>query len=42
LIGWCRWDSENSWTGYSPVSVAWSVDVPKVVQFVKELVTKQQ
>ncbi|XP_066399114.1 probable uridine nucleosidase 2 [Miscanthus floridulus] len=36
-----KWNSENPWTGYSPISVAWTVDVPKVVEFVKELVIKQ-
>ncbi|XP_062194717.1 probable uridine nucleosidase 2 [Phragmites australis] len=36
-----KWNSENPWTGYSPISVAWTVDVPKVVAFVKELVTKE-
>ncbi|CAN6197743.1 unnamed protein product [Urochloa humidicola] len=36
-----KWNSENPWTGYSPISVAWTVDVPKMVAFVKELVTKE-
>ncbi|TVU15256.1 hypothetical protein EJB05_38766, partial [Eragrostis curvula] len=40
-MGLKKWNSENPWTGYSPISVAWTVDVPKVVAFVKELVTKQ-
>ncbi|GJM99585.1 hypothetical protein PR202_ga16703 [Eleusine coracana subsp. coracana] len=40
-LGLKKWNSENPWTGYSPISVAWTVDVPKVVAFVKELVTKQ-
>jgi uridine nucleosidase len=36
-----KWNSENPWTGYSPISVAWTVDVPKMVAFVKELVTRE-
>ncbi|TVU06016.1 hypothetical protein EJB05_49203, partial [Eragrostis curvula] len=40
-MGLKKWNSENPWTGYSPISVAWTVDVRKVVAFVKELVTKQ-
>nr|CAB3452856.1 unnamed protein product [Digitaria exilis] len=36
-----KWNSENPWTGYSPISVAWTVDVTKVTAFVKELVTKE-
>jgi uridine nucleosidase len=41
LVDWCRWNSENPWTGHSPISVAWTVDVPKMVAFVKELVTRE-
>lgn len=40
-MGLKKWNSENPWTGYSPISVAWTVDVPKVLAFVKELLTKQ-
>ncbi|KAG2582325.1 hypothetical protein PVAP13_6KG103300 [Panicum virgatum] len=41
-MGLKKWDSENPWTtGYSPISVAWSVDAPKVVEFVKDLITKK-
>uniref|UniRef100_A0A0D9XAU3 uridine nucleosidase n=1 Tax=Leersia perrieri TaxID=77586 RepID=A0A0D9XAU3_9ORYZ len=32
-----RWNSENPWSGYKPISVAWTVDVPKVLAFVKKL-----
>ncbi|XP_062190978.1 probable uridine nucleosidase 1 [Phragmites australis] len=32
-----KWDSENPWTGYKPISVAWTVDVPKVIGFIKKL-----
>jgi len=34
---WCRWNSENPWSGYKPISVAWTVDVPKVISFIKKL-----
>ncbi|KAL6593104.1 hypothetical protein ACP70R_049190 [Stipagrostis hirtigluma subsp. patula] len=36
-----KWNSDNHWTGYSPISVAWTVDVPKVIAFIKELLVKQ-
>jgi uridine nucleosidase len=32
-----KWNSENPWSGYKPISVAWTVDVPKVISFVKKL-----
>ncbi|AQK51656.1 hypothetical protein Zm00014a_036425 [Zea mays] len=32
-----KWNSENPWSGYKPISVAWTVDVPKVIGFVKKL-----
>lgn len=35
-----NWNSSNPWSGYSPISVAWSVDVPRVIPFVKELLMK--
>ncbi|ERN13083.1 probable uridine nucleosidase 1 [Amborella trichopoda] len=35
-----KWNSSNPWTDHAPVSVAWTVDVPKVTQFVKELLMK--
>ncbi|XP_020247744.1 probable uridine nucleosidase 1 [Asparagus officinalis] len=35
-----KWNSSNPWSGYSPVSVAWTVDVPKVIAYVKELLMK--
>ncbi|WOL15666.1 putative uridine nucleosidase 1 [Canna indica] len=35
-----RWNTSNPWTGYSPASVAWTVDVPGVLSFVKQLLTK--
>ncbi|XP_023756478.1 uridine nucleosidase 1 [Lactuca sativa] len=30
-----RWNSDNPWTGYSPVSVAWTVNVEKVLNYIK-------
>ncbi|KAG8050264.1 hypothetical protein GUJ93_ZPchr0009g1629 [Zizania palustris] len=41
-MGLKKWNSDNPWTGYSPVSVAWTVDVPKVLAFVKELLLTPQ
>ncbi|XP_026418685.1 uridine nucleosidase 1-like [Papaver somniferum] len=35
------WNSSNPWTGYSPVSVAWTVDVDKVVSYIKNLLMKR-
>ncbi|XP_020260328.1 uridine nucleosidase 1-like [Asparagus officinalis] len=35
-----KWNADNPWTGYSPVSVAWTADVPKVVSYIKELLMK--
>ncbi|MFS7990378.1 putative hydrolase [Helianthus anomalus] len=32
-----RWNSENPWTGYKPVSVAWTVNVDKVLSYVKSV-----
>ncbi|WVZ99472.1 hypothetical protein U9M48_044763 [Paspalum notatum var. saurae] len=32
-----KWNSENPWSGYKPISVAWTVDVPKVISFIKKL-----
>lgn len=36
----CRWNSDNPWSGYSPVSVAWTVKVDEVTNYVKELLMK--
>ncbi|GJN15458.1 hypothetical protein PR202_gb02376 [Eleusine coracana subsp. coracana] len=30
------WNSENPWSGYKPISVAWTVDVPKVIGYIKK------
>ncbi|GJX55696.1 uridine nucleosidase 1-like protein [Tanacetum coccineum] len=32
-----RWNSENPWTGYKPVSVAWTVNVDKVLSYIKSV-----
>uniref|UniRef100_A0A0D9XGY5 Inosine/uridine-preferring nucleoside hydrolase domain-containing protein n=1 Tax=Leersia perrieri TaxID=77586 RepID=A0A0D9XGY5_9ORYZ len=41
-LGLKKWNSENPWTGYSPISVAWTVDVPKVLAYAKELLFTAQ
>ncbi|KAF0911536.1 hypothetical protein E2562_011166 [Oryza meyeriana var. granulata] len=41
-LGLKKWNSDNPWTGYSPISVAWTVDVPKVLAYVKELLFTAQ
>ncbi|XP_043702134.1 uridine nucleosidase 1-like isoform X2 [Telopea speciosissima] len=35
-----KWNSNNPWSGYAPVSVAWTIDVEGVVMYIKELLTK--
>ncbi|KAL4352963.1 hypothetical protein GQ457_06G009890 [Hibiscus cannabinus] len=35
-----RWNGSNPWTGYSPISVAWTVDVDEVLSYIKEQVMK--
>ncbi|XP_026663602.2 probable uridine nucleosidase 1 isoform X3 [Phoenix dactylifera] len=35
-----KWNTMNPWSGYSPISVAWTVDVPGVLAFIKELLMK--
>ncbi|KAL1313873.1 hypothetical protein HN51_040640 [Arachis hypogaea] len=35
-----QWNSSNPWTGYSPVSVAWTVDVEGVLNYVRDLLMK--
>ncbi|CAO2839364.1 unnamed protein product [Amaranthus hypochondriacus] len=30
-----KWNSENPWTGYSPISVAWTVNVEEVKMYIK-------
>ncbi|KAK1426013.1 hypothetical protein QVD17_14680 [Tagetes erecta] len=31
------WNSENPWTGYKPVSVAWTVNVDKVLNYIRSV-----
>ena len=35
-----RWNTDNPWTGYSPISVAWTVNVDEVLTYIKELLIK--
>lgn len=35
-----EWITSNPWTGYTPASVAWTVDVPGVLSFIKQLLMK--
>ncbi|KAK9156708.1 hypothetical protein Scep_003282 [Stephania cephalantha] len=35
-----KWNSNNPWSEYSPVSVAWTVDVDQVVAHIKKLLMK--
>ncbi|KAM6568579.1 hypothetical protein CsatB_016564 [Cannabis sativa] len=30
-----KWNTSNPWTGYSPISVAWTVNVDEVVSYIK-------
>lgn len=32
-----RWNSSNPWSGYSPVAVAWTVNVDEVLNYVRQL-----
>ncbi|XP_068662215.1 probable uridine nucleosidase 1 [Aristolochia californica] len=36
-----KWQSSNPWTDCPPVSVAWEVDVGKVLAYIKDLLMKQ-
>ncbi|KAF6171960.1 hypothetical protein GIB67_029378 [Kingdonia uniflora] len=36
-----NWNSNNPWLGYSPISVAWTVDVDKVRLYIKKLLMQQ-
>uniref|UniRef100_A0A5B6Z305 Inosine nucleosidase n=1 Tax=Davidia involucrata TaxID=16924 RepID=A0A5B6Z305_DAVIN len=36
-----KWNSSNPWSGYSPVSVAWMVNVDEVLTYIKKLLMKQ-
>ncbi|KAH1039748.1 hypothetical protein J1N35_041491 [Gossypium stocksii] len=35
-----RWNESNPWTGYSPVSVAWTVNVDEVLNYIKQQLMK--
>ncbi|KAL9268224.1 Uridine nucleosidase 1-like protein [Drosera capensis] len=35
-----KWNSSNPWTDYSPVSVAWTVNVEEVLRYIKKQVMK--
>ncbi|AEC09231.1 unnamed protein product [Arabidopsis thaliana] len=35
-----RWNGSNPWVGYSPISVAWTVDVEGVLEYVKAKLMK--
>ncbi|KAL6574977.1 Uridine nucleosidase 1 [Orobanche minor] len=35
-----KWNSSNPWSGFSPVSVAWTVDVDRVLNYISEILMK--
>ncbi|KAL6521122.1 Uridine nucleosidase 1 [Orobanche gracilis] len=35
-----KWNSSNPWSGFSPVSVAWTVDVDRVLNYINEVLMK--
>ncbi|KAK8963875.1 Uridine nucleosidase 1 [Platanthera guangdongensis] len=35
-----KWNSPTPWSDYAPISVAWTVDVPKILAFVKDQLMK--
>lgn len=35
-----KWNTSNPWTDYSPVSVAWTVDVDEVLNYIKKTLMK--
>ncbi|XAR64663.1 Uridine nucleosidase [Bertholletia excelsa] len=35
-----KWNSSNPWSGYSPISVAWTVNVDEVLNYIKKLLMK--
>lgn len=39
-LGLKKWNSSNPWSGYSPVSVAWTVEVDEVVDYVMNMLMK--
>ncbi|XP_024975509.1 uridine nucleosidase 1 [Cynara cardunculus var. scolymus] len=32
-----KWNTDNPWTGYSPISVAWTVNVEEVLKYIKNV-----
>lgn len=36
----CRWNTSNPWTGYSPIEVAWTVNVDEVLNYIRKLLMK--
>ncbi|CAH9071698.1 unnamed protein product [Cuscuta epithymum] len=39
-MGLKKWNSNNPWSGYSPVSVAWTVEVDEVLSYIKDMLMK--
>ncbi|GMH28731.1 hypothetical protein Nepgr_030574 [Nepenthes gracilis] len=35
-----KWNTSNPWTGYAPISVAWTVDVEQVLTYIKKQLMK--
>ncbi|KAK7396669.1 hypothetical protein VNO78_17826 [Psophocarpus tetragonolobus] len=35
-----KWNTSNPWTGYSPVSVAWTANIEGVLNYIRELLMK--
>ncbi|KAL8168162.1 hypothetical protein V2J09_009661 [Rumex salicifolius] len=35
-----KWNTSNPWTGHSPVSIAWTVNVEEVVKYIKQQLMK--
>ncbi|KAG9130989.1 hypothetical protein Leryth_006763 [Lithospermum erythrorhizon] len=36
-----KWNTSNPWTGYSPISVAWTVNVDEVLSYIKKVLMNQ-
>ncbi|GAV66089.1 IU_nuc_hydro domain-containing protein/TFIID_20kDa domain-containing protein [Cephalotus follicularis] len=35
-----KWNANNPWSGYSPISVAWTVDVVEVLNYIRKTIMK--
>ncbi|KAK4396498.1 Uridine nucleosidase 1 [Sesamum angolense] len=35
-----KWNSSNPWTGFSPISVAWTVNVEEVLNYINGILKK--